>query len=222
MSSLELELARLGVTDAHDGRVVDSTAGLGGSDSSPGSETAQSGLMDAFYPAEAVLAVAEKEPLPRHLQYKQMSTAVRRQLLLRLAMKGLSAKDAAPLVGCSVACARMVYADPVFRRDVDKMVQGAFADIDSRFIEKKKTLHERLEEQAEESFSDLVNMLRDENLLPSLRVKINQDFLNRSQQTMAQTQVNHAKMTPEMLIRAASVAREIEGNVITINREEVA
>lgn len=147
---------------------------------------------------------------------------VQRTQLLRLAMKGLPASKAAEFIGISAATARSHYLDPDFRRSCLSKVEAAFADIDDAFIHKRKSLHEMIEEQALSSFKDLCGMLCDADLMPSLRVKINQDFLNRCEESSPQANINVSghRFTPEELQRAAAVAREVDAKVVPIRKEK--
>ena len=112
-----------------------------------------------------------------------LKTSVTKTQLLRLAMKGLNATQAAKVVGCSAETARGHYADPEFRRAVLSRVEQAFEGIDQAFIERRKDLHELLEEQAYRSCEELMQLVEDPQLHPSLKVKIHQDFLNRHEDT---------------------------------------
>lgn len=147
-------------------------------------------------------------------QVRLLRSAVLRANLLRLACRGMTAKEAAERLKISVETARYIYRDRQFRTDVLRQVDKAFEDVDSTFKSKKKDLHERISEQAERSFDDLCQMLDNPDLQPSIRMRINQDFLNRSHDT-AQVQARSTKLNPEELARAAETARQMD-NVISI------
>jgi hypothetical protein len=140
-----------------------------------------------------------------------LTSAVVRAQLLRLALKQIPAAHAAKICGVCVATAQAVYRDPEFRREVLRKVESAFGDVDAAFAAKRKGLHEMLEEQAYESCQDLIDMLQNPDLHPSLRVKINQDFLNRHEESS--TIQRGFKMDPSDLRHAAKVAQEMD-NVI--------
>ncbi len=153
------------------------------------------------------------------LRDRLLTTSVTRAQLLRLAMKGLNATQAAKVVGCHEATARSHYATPDFRRAVLAKVEEAFEGIDAAFIERKASLHEMLEEQAYKSCQELIELVSDPDLHPSLKVKIHQDFLNRVEETAQQSKVSHHKMEPRELQHAAQVAREMD-SVIPINSKK--
>lgn len=135
-------------------------------------------------------------------------------------MKGLNATRAALLVGCGKDTARGVYRDPEFRKEVLSRVDGAFVDVDAAFVETKKSLHERLAERAELAFDQLCVLLDDESTLPSIRVKIAQDFMDRNPETQAGhtvTKLGGVLQSAE-LVHAARIAREMDDKVMPIRR----
>jgi hypothetical protein len=165
----------------------------------------------------SILEIESVEPLNRGL----LKSAVRRTQLLRLAMRGMDAKQAALAVGCSHAHALQVYREPEFRRQALAKVESAFASIDASFAAHKLSLHEQIEEQAERSFLNLVELLN-QDIHPSLKVKIHQDFLNRCEESQPQHKVNMGhKFSPEELQRAALTAREMDANVTPITKRRV-
>ncbi len=166
--------------------------------------------------AEQAAPSSAAEP-PSDFQQRLLAGAVLRTQLLRLAMKGVNATQAAKVVGVSSATAREVYREPEFRAEVLKKVNGAFEDIDAAFSSKKKTLHELIDEQAYRSCESLIDMLQDEQLHPSLKVKIHQDFLNRSEESMPKSGAVY-KVEPAELSRAAQVAQEMD-NVIQFKKK---
>ena len=150
------------------------------------------------------------------LRDRLLTTSVTRVQLLRLAMKGLNATQAAKVVNCSPETARQHYADPEFRRAVLARVNEAFEGIDASFRERKATLHELLEEQAYKSCIELIDMVKDDSLHPSLRVKIHHDFLNRVEESAQQTKHSY-KLEPTDLRMAAKTAEEMD-KVIPIRK----
>lgn len=157
------------------------------------------------------------EPLDRGL----LRTAVQRTQLLRLAMKGLNARQASKIVGCSSSQAALIYREPEFRQLALARVEAAFSGIDASYVEHKRSLHEQIEAQAEQSFLELVELLKEE-IHPSLKVKIHQDFLNRCEESQPQHKVNTGhRFSPEELQRAALTAREMDANVTPITKRKV-
>lgn len=144
-----------------------------------------------------------------------LSTAVVRSQLMRLAQKGLNASEAAKLVGISAATARSHYA--AFRTELLQRVESVFADVDAAYAGKRKLLHEMLEEQAYRSFEDLVSMLDDGTLHPALRVKINQDFMDRTEQTQKTARIAHVNISEADLVSAQRTAAEMD-KVIPIKK----
>lgn len=147
-----------------------------------------------------------------------LSTEVCRAQLLRLAMKGLPAAQAAKVVGCSAETARAHYRSPDFRRACLAKVEAAFEGIDEQLFQKQKSLHEKIEEQASRSCDELIMMVEDPDLHKSLKVKIHQDFMNRVQDSSQVTR--SMKIEPADLAHAAKVGREMD-NVIPFKKEKV-
>jgi len=145
-----------------------------------------------------------------------LTTSVTKAQLLRLAMKGLNATQAAKIVGCSAETARSHYSTPDFRRAVLAKVEEAFEGIDQAFITKRKGLHEMLEEQALRSCEELIAMVEMPELHPSLKVKIHQDFLNRVEDSAPQSKSTY-KLDPGELRHAGNVAKEMD-NVIPMKK----
>lgn len=145
---------------------------------------------------------------------------VARQQLVRLACKGLDATRAAKLVGMNPHTVRAIYREPAFRKEVYGKVDSAFVDVDKIFVETKKDLHELIAEQASNAFQVLKGMLEEESTLPSLKVKIAQDFLDRNPESQAGhsvTRLNPA-LGVESLQQAARIAREMDEKVTPIRR----
>jgi hypothetical protein len=150
-----------------------------------------------------------------------LTQAVRRAQLARLAIRGVNAKRAAEILGCSHAVVREVYSDPSFRRGVVGRVDDAFADTDEAFAAKKRTLVERVEEKAEVAFEILCAMLEDDKTTPGHRIRIAQDLLDRHAET-APINRQHFKIDPLELVRASAVAREMDNErVIEMPRKQL-
>lgn len=145
-----------------------------------------------------------------------LKTAVLRSQLLRLAQKGLNATEASKVLTISSATARMHYSDPSFRREVLGAMERAFEGIDADFAAKRKSLHDLIEAQAYDSFHQLVDMLNADDLHPSIRMRINQDFLNRTEEGAQQSRTTVAFEAKDLAI-AARAAREMD-NVINIKK----
>jgi len=160
----------------------------------------------------------KSEERGNEVEQRLLTSSLMRVQLMRLAMKGLSATEASRILGIRPETAMKHYRSREFRDAVLRKVEGAFADIDRSFVDKQKTLHEKLEEQAARSFDDLVRMLEDKTLSPSHRIKINQDFLNRSEQTQPMARVTTGGVDAEALRRAAVAAQEMEAGVIEIKK----
>lgn len=196
----------------------------------PPETTPSSSLIDAFFPegyeqelseeaeAEKLLGEGVLSGLGVEERTRLLKQAVLRRQLLRLAMKGVDATQAARIVGCSKWTTREIYREPRFRQEVMGKVEGAFADIDHIFREKKKSLHERIDEQAERSFEGLVSLLDDTDTSNHLKAKIHMDFLDRSAESQKQTVVNHARLDPQQLIAAARTAVEMD-NVVPFRKK---
>jgi hypothetical protein len=140
---------------------------------------------------------------------KQQVTRIK---LKRLAMRGLNAKEASKLVGICAQTAGAIYRDPEFRKEVTASLEGVFDEIDGDFKVKQKTLHEMLEEQALESFNDLVRMLKQGDLNPSLKVRVHQDFMDRAAETAKHSPKSSSapNLDAEDLARAVQAAREMD------------
>lgn len=152
-------------------------------------------------------------------QSRLLKTEIAKLQILRLAMEGKTATEAAKVMGLSAETVRGYYRDPEFRLAARKKVEAAFADVDGAFRERRKTLHEMLEEQAYRSCEDLIEMLNSDDapLLPSLKVKIHQDFMNRVNDSKPLSGAV-MKLDPAELRHAANVAAEMD-NVISIKRK---
>lgn len=95
-------------------------------------------------------------------------------------------------------------------------VESAFEGIDKAFEQKRKGLHEMLEEQALKSCEELISMVEMPELHPSLKVKIHQDFMNRVEASAPQSKSTY-KLDPGELRHAGKVAQEMD-NVIPIRK----
>lgn len=161
--------------------------------------------------AEVKGLVLSKAPGPE-VETRLLSTSVLRTKLLRLAMRGMIASEAAKVVGCHPATARGHYQDPAFRKAVIGRVEGAFAGTDVAFLESTKTMAEKLEEQAAKSFDELKGMLDGKygEVNMPLRFRINKDFLDRHAETATVTK-SQVTINPMQLQVAALAAREMDG-----------
>jgi hypothetical protein len=137
---------------------------------------------------------------------KLLKHVVLRAQLLRVALRGVTAKEAAKIVGCGYWVARSVYADDDFRRIVLSKVEGALAYADEKFQGQQKSLHERLAEKSERAFDVLCEMLEDPSTNAGLRFRVATSFLDRNPETAPNKNVavehNHS-FSSEELRRAA-------------------
>lgn len=156
----------------------------------------------------------------RDVPVRLIHTASRRAQLLRLAARGINAKDAALMVGVNPQTARGIYADPRFRQDVQKLIDNAFEGVDSNWARKKKTMHERLEEVADRSFEILETMLEDAATPKPLRTRIAQDFLDRNPETQAGFKTQTTIIDANMLTLAARTAKEMDKAVVDVTKEK--
>src|SRR5271170_4085798 len=146
-----------------------------------------------------------------------LTTALRRARLMRCALRGLDAKMAARVVGCSHATARQVYADPAFRRRVRQGLEGVLEGADAAYVAKQLTLHEQIEHKAQTAFDILTKIMEDDRAQPALRVKVAQDLLDRNPETQSGHTVTAREEFVEALDAARLAASEID-NVINIRR----
>lgn len=153
---------------------------------------------------------------------RALRDSVIRVQLLRLAMRGMRAKDAMRAVGCSEAVARRHYADREFQREVHRRISKAFADSDTQFMYEQKNLGDLIEGQAYSSFHELVKMLDGEygTLRPETRMKIHQDFLNRTADSRQQAAVVHTWDADALRI-AAKTATEMDTSMSTPSKATV-
>lgn len=142
---------------------------------------------------------------------RALRDSVVRVHLLRMAMRGMKAKDAALAVGCGEVVARRHYADREFQREVHRRISKAFSESDTTFLYERKNLSDLIEGQAYSSFHELVKMLDGEfgALRPETRMKIHQDFLNRTTDSRQQAGVIHT-WDPDALRVAAKTAAEMD------------
>lgn len=151
------------------------------------------------------------------IETRLLTTSVTRQRLLRLAMRGMHASEAAKIVGCNAMTARSHYSDPDFRRAVLARVDSAFSDTDAGFIERTKSLTERLEEQAMASFEQLRAMLDEEDIGKNLRYRIHTQFLDRHAES-APVSRSQISFDSSQLKVAALAAHEMD-NVTPIRKK---
>jgi len=147
-----------------------------------------------------------------------MTSSVLRAQLLRLAVRGCSATEAARVLKCHPQTAMKIYADPDFRKAAIRKLDRAFGLTDEDFAVEKRSLILRLQEKAENAFSLLCDLLESNDTQPALRVKIAQDFLDRNPETQPGYTVQHKRFEPEQLMQAARAAREMD-NVIPIRKK---
>jgi len=142
---------------------------------------------------------------------RQLKQSVDRVQLLRMAMRGLNASEAAKALGIGKEVALHHYRSPDFQKEVMTRVSNVFGSLDTAYNNRVLTLTERIQAQAEKSFEDLVQMLEDDKLPLHLRVKVNQDFLDRCEDTKKESQVtNNVKIDASQLLIAAQVALEMD------------
>lgn len=159
---------------------------------------------------EGVETVSPSEPIQIDEGWKRLSTEVREAKLLRLAMQGLNASQAAPIVGCSKELARMIFAKPEFRRKVLGKVNAAFAEVDDGLAGRAKSLHERISDAGERAFEELMGLLDNRDTHPSLKARVAQDLLNRHPEASQRSVVAHERFDPKQLQEAARGAREMD------------
>lgn len=147
-----------------------------------------------------------------------LQVALRRAQLLRCALRGLTAKAAAKIVGCSEGTVASTYRDPAFRKQVYDKFNGVFSDIDAGFADRKLALHEKLERKAGEAFDLLSDLMDSEETPVHLRARIAQDFMDRNPDTTSSGVVRRSseEMT-QVLQEAAKAAEEVE-KVVAIRR----
>lgn len=143
----------------------------------------------------------------------------RRAWLLRLAMRGLNAKEAAAIVGCSPAVVRDMYRDDNFKAEVKRRINVALDTGDEKFVAAQLTLAEKIRRKGDKAFEILCTLLEDPDVHPATRVRIAQDLLNRNEETQAGFQVTKKTFDTEKLRHAALVAAEMDGRVIPIRKE---
>lgn len=163
------------------------------------------------------LSQLEGESLREQVQPQHLPREVLRARALRLALKQVSARKAAPILGINYETARKIYADPSFQAEVRKRIDVAFEDVDTAFITGHKTLHEKIAEKGNAAFEALCQMLDDQGTLPGHRIKIAQDILDRNEATQAGKTVRHTNLDVDKLRVAANAAREMD-NVIPFKK----
>jgi hypothetical protein len=168
--------------------------------------------LQTFVDPQVLDAIGAVETDPRLL-----TVALRRARLLRCALRGLNAKAASRVVGCSHHTARAVYADPAFKARVRAQFGQVFEGIDDAYATAQLTLHERIEGVASKAFDLLQQIMEDETKQPALRVKVAQDFLDRNPETQAGHTVTARDEFVEALAAAQDAARDMD-NVIPMRR----
>ncbi len=146
--------------------------------------------------------------------------SVLRMQLLRMAMRGINIKEAAMALDISPDQVAVHYRDPDFQKEVIRRVSGAFQDPDSEFVDQKKTLLEKVNDQAEKSFDRLVQILDQRLLAPKDEVRVHQDFLDRAKDT-SKIERREVLIDHQALANAAKVASEMDrgnGKVVDIRK----
>jgi hypothetical protein len=143
---------------------------------------------------------------------------VLRARALRLALRQVSARKAAPLLGISYDTARAIYRDPAFQSEVRRRLDCVFEDVDAQFARKTLTLNEKITEKSDAAFQVLCEMLENEATLPGHRIRIAQDILDRNSETQAGHTIRHTTLDIEKLRAAGNAAREMD-KVIPIRKE---
>lgn len=167
------------------------------------------------------LALPASSPAP---QTRLLKTAITRAQLLRLALRGLNARQASEALSISVYSARSHYADPSFRSQVMTRVEGSLAYADEKFDAQAKTLHAKLAEAGERAFDELVDMLGTKTTPLGLRVKIGLEMMDRHPELSAtrKSEVHHTHaLTAGDLALAARTASEMTSdnpNIIPIRK----
>jgi hypothetical protein len=162
------------------------------------------------------VTVEELEAAPA-FDERLLTVALRRARLLRCALRGLNAKAAAKIVGCSMQTAQQVYRDPAFRRRVNEQFAGVFSDVDAAYAAAQLSIHERIEGVAGRAFELLEEIMEDETKQPALRVKVAQDFLDRNPETQAGHIVTAREEFVEALAAARSAASDMD-NVVSMKK----
>lgn len=136
---------------------------------------------------------------------------VQKRQLLRLALRGLTAKQSSEALGIGVYTARAWYADPEFRKTVLSKVEGALAYADETFLKQSKTLHEKIAEKSESAFEKMCEMMDSPNVSEGLRLRVCQDFLDRNPDAAKHSAVEHQhNFSAEELRNAAKAAAEMD------------
>lgn len=174
--------------------------------------------LDADTVEKGTLRPAEVDRLIAEASNVQLTQAVRRTQLIRLALRGVTAHRAAKILGCSPSTVLATYKDPQFRQACMARLSNAFQEIDEQIAKEKRTLHERLAEKSEEAFEKLCDMLDSDSTPVHLRAKIAMDFLDRNPETQPGHTVRTERFDPEQLAAAARTAAEMD-NVIEFKRK---
>lgn len=156
------------------------------------------------------------------LEKRLLRSSVTRIQLQRLAMRGMHATEAAKVLGIHPHTARSHYSDPDFRKAVIAKVDGAFGSTDAAFLERTKSMTERLEEQATKSFEALQLMLDPDSndgmkISDNLKFRIHTQFLDRHTES-APVSKQMIKIDPISLSLAARAASEMDNNVVPITQ----
>jgi hypothetical protein len=158
---------------------------------------------------EAELALQHEPKLVKQL--------VVRARLLRFALRGLNARQAAQLIGEPYQTVRAIYADPTFKREVQQRINGAFEGVDSQFVAEQKTVTDAIKDKAGAAFNYLCELLEDPNAHPGYRMRAAQDILDRNEDTQAGSTITK-RIDPAQLALAARTAQEMD-DVIPIRKK---
>lgn len=163
------------------------------------------------------LSKLEGESLRQQVQPQALPKEVMRARLLRLALRGQNARQAAQACGYAYDTVRRIYADPAFQADFRKRVDLAFEDVDTEFIQSQKSLADKVSEKANTAFTVLCELLESEQTLAGHKIKIAQDILDRTAET-ATFSPRTTALDADKLRAAALAARDMD-NVIPIRKK---
>lgn len=157
---------------------------------------------------------------------------VQRRQILRLALRGFTAKQTSEALGIGYYTVRAWYSEPQFRQQVLSKVEGALAYADELFQKQSKTLHAKIAERSEKAFDKLCEMMDSPGTSDSLKFRICDSFLDRNPEASKHSAVDHTgqvdhRFSTEELALAARAAEEMNSKipsrkVIAITGEEVA
>jgi hypothetical protein len=157
---------------------------------------------------------------------KHLRRAILFTKLLRCAIRGMSAKEAAKYVGCWRGVAQEIYRDPSFRAQVRERVESSMASGDAEFMQREQTLQDKIAAASNKAFDVLQEMLEDTQQDPRLRVRVAEGFLDRNPEAARKTESKSThthNFSVEQLMNAARTADELYAhNVLPIPKKEIA